>query len=139
MASGYSWVESENTIYYVAFERLVMGQNNVNPNLACSTTDIIREPVGLITADEASLAGLTAYADNSSNYLYNNQVYWTMSPFYFYDIISNAYVFLVNSNGGLSTITVDTTEPGVRPVINLKADTLFTGTGTSTDPYIVVE
>ncbi len=27
---------------------------------------------------------------------------------------------------------------GVRPVINLRADTQFTGSGTSSDPFVVV-
>jgi len=45
-------------------------------------------------------------------------------------------VFGVNSNGSISNAYVSGTF-GLRPVINLKADTIFTGSGTMTDPYVV--
>ena len=49
----------------------------------------------------------------------------------------NANVFIVNSNGNLNNDWVDNTW-GVRPVINLKADTQFSsGDGTSSNPYVV--
>lgn len=50
-----------------------------------------------------------------------------------------AYVFCVYSNGYLDGNNVDRAN-GVRPVINLKADTQFVqnGTGTSENPYVVL-
>ena len=51
-----------------------------------------------------------------------------------------AYVIYVNSSGNFVFAHVGNTMApiDVRPVINLKADTLIEqGTGTSTDPYIV--
>ena len=90
-------------------------------------------PVGLITADEVWYAG--GYrSNNDSYYLYTNQEYWTMSPSGFYYGYAN--VFSVNSNGGFSNDSVSSVI-GVRPVINLKADVILTGTGTSTDPFLV--
>ena len=66
-----------------------------------------------------------------------------MSPLN-YDIILGAGIFSVDSAGhidnGTGSHTVDWTLPGIRPVINLKADTLFEagGTGTSSNPYVVM-
>ena len=135
MGSGYSWSsEPSSTIYYAAYDRVVRTSSNVNPSFKCSnSSDLLKIPIGLITADEVVMAGL-AWSDNSSNYLYTNQSYWTMSPRNFNGAFAN--VFAVNSNGSLGSANVINTR-GVRPVVNLKADTLFTGTGTTTDPYVV--
>ncbi len=98
----------------------------------------LTNPIGLITADEASFAGATNNDYYSGYYLYTGQNYWTMSPFFFYTI-GSVRVFYVYSNGGLLSDYVNIAY-GVRPVINLKADTLFKegGAGTSTNPYEVV-
>jgi len=91
-------------------------------------------PVGLITADEVAFAGGNN-ANNESYWLYTNQYYWTMSPSYFSG--SYALIFRVNASGDLVRIHVYHSY-GVRPVINLKASTPLSGTGSSFDPYIVV-
>ena len=133
MASGSSWSsQSSSPIRYAANGRL---DTNKSPSLSCTTSDIIAEPVGLITADEVALAGGVWGTNNTSYYLYNNQEYWTMSP---YDVfVSYAYVFIVGSYGNFGNYNVDSTF-GVRPVINLKANTKFQGSGTTSDPYTVV-
>ena len=93
-------------------------------------------PIGLITADEVAYAGGVYDSSNSSYYLYTNSSYWTMSPFWYG--IDWAYVFFVNSTGDLSGANVDWTRSGVRPVVNLSSDIqISSGTGTSTDPYVV--
>ena len=133
MASGSSWSSQPySNIYYATYERL---DTNESPSLACTTNDIIAEPVGLITADEVSFAGGGNFILNTHYYLYNNQYYWTTSPFGF---SSGAGVFYVSLDGNLDYSGVNWTEYGVRPVINLKADTRFTGSGTTSDPYVVV-
>ena len=59
-----------------------------------------------------------------------------MSPRYFSGSIAS--VFAVDANGFLSHWAVDNTAPGVRPVINLKADTQFSsGDGTAETPFVV--
>ena len=93
-------------------------------------------PVGLITADEAALAGGTYLVSNLSYYLYTVNPYWTMSP---YSCDGSADVFFVNSDGILNNIDVNDTRLGVRPVINLSATTNFSGSGTVGDPYVVVD
>jgi len=49
---------------------------------------------------------------------------------------SVASVLIVNSNGILSNSGVNDPR-GLRPVINLRADTNFTGSGSSNDPFVV--
>ena len=128
MASGYSWVSQTGyTIRYIAYERLYI---NKNPSLACNSSDIIKEPVGLITADEVAYAGGVYDQNSSGYYLYNNQIYWTMSPYGFNQ-------FYVNSDGSLYDAGVSSAR-GIRPVINLKVDvTITSGNGTFSDPYVV--
>ena len=136
MRTGYSWSATpSSTIYYKAYERLY---TNKTPSLGCSnSSDILRIPVGLITADEVAFAGGVYGTSNSNYYLYTGATYWTMSPYRFYATSSRVYVFYVWSTGELNDDRVSYTR-GVRPVINLKADTLFTGSGTSSDPFEIV-
>ena len=59
-----------------------------------------------------------------------------MTPFDF-NSPGYAFVFFVNLDGTFFWNSVDTAW-GVRPVINLKADTKFTGEGTVNSPFEVV-
>ena len=97
----------------------------------------LNSPIGLITADEVAFAGGVYATTNTSYYLYTGSTYWTMSPFDFYSA-GRARVFNVDNDGRLNNGSVYGATPGVRPVINLKADTQFTGSGTSSDPFVVV-
>lgn len=45
-------------------------------------------------------------------------------------------LFYINLDGGLYNGMVSVAL-GVRPVINLRADTQLTGSGTTSDPYVV--
>ncbi len=95
-------------------------------------------PVGLITMDEVIYAGGFGGKANSGYWLYTNQYYWTMSPSYY----PNANVFIVRNYGHLGDDRVNNAGYGVRPVINLKANTTFTfdddkPAGTTTNPYVV--
>ena len=106
---------------------------------------VLEYPVGLITADEVIYAGGFAGQNNDEYWLYTNQNYWTMSPYYFYNsgLSRYAYMFIVYSYGYLTRDNVNTAY-GVRPVINLKADTKIDfqdpdgeNKGTISNPYIV--
>ena len=130
--------------YYAAYIRLY---KNKTPTFECqNSSDLftisssnkgnksLTYPIGLITADEVAYAGGVCGTNNTSYYLYTHQVYWTMSPRYFN---ANAYVFLVSANGSLAGNGADESV-GVRPVVNLKADTQFSeGNGTSETPFVV--
>ena len=90
-------------------------------------------PIGLITMDEANMAGVNdRYVQ--SNYLINNTSYWTMTP---YKMEGVAKVFYVGSHN----ISTSETSRGhdVRPVINIKSDALVSGNGTINNPFIVPE
>ncbi len=131
--SGQSWSSApSSTFYYAARPRLY---TDYAPTLSCGTLDTYTLKVGLITADEVEFAG-GKNADNKQYYLYNGQNYWTMSPTWWNGAF--VVVFYVQSSGYLYYNDVRWTNPGVRPVINLKADTLFaSGDGTLDNPYIV--
>lgn len=56
-----------------------------------------------------------------------NKYYWTMTPYNNMDELkfgSNAYVFVVSSDGYLGAYSVYGTAPGLRPVITLRTETL---------------
>ena len=131
--------------YYGGYIRLI---TNKSPDLKCkNSSDLytvsgsskgnkkLANPIGLITADEVSMAGGVWLTTNKSYYLYTGQTYWTMSPCNFNG--SYASVFRVRPTGYLHDTNVDDTY-GVRPVINLAHDVVIkSGNGTSSTPYEV--
>ena len=137
---------TSNNFYYAGWERLY---TNKAPQLTCpnlardgftTTTSSIGNkaltyPIGLITADEVSLAGGVYRTSNSSYYLNTGQWYWALSANNWNS--GYAYEFYVNSNGNLNNNNVNNSD-GVRPVVSLRTSTLVTsGTGTETDPYVI--
>ena len=123
--------------------------NNNSPSLSCNTNDIyttkesstgnkaLTYSIGLISADESMLAGISNWnsSGNTNNYLYTGQNYWTMSPSYY---SGDACVLCVLSDGSLNNYYVGDAAPGVRPVINIRANVEITGSGTTSDPFVVV-
>lgn len=130
------------------------------PTLKCSANDDLftsnlseignkklTNAIGLITADEAIYAGGVATETNTSYYLYTGSWYWTMTPSVFnttyaveYSIEDDGdvnYAWTVSSDWNLRKGVVNSSG-GVRPVINLSSDVEITGSGTSSDPYVVV-
>ena len=89
-------------------------------------------PIGLITADEVVYAGGFGGSNNTDYYLYTNLNYRTMSPYCHPD----SAVFIVNANGFIGNGGVRNSN-SIRPVINLDANVTLSGSGTSTDPYVV--
>ena len=135
------------TTYYGAYIRL---NSNKQPSFECiNDSDLyttsgseegnkaLMYPIGLITADETWYAGGVRLAENYSYYLRTGQHYWTMSPSGFSGGYAN--MFYAHMDGNLFYAYSVDYSFGVRPVINLKADLTITGSGTSTDPYIVQE
>jgi len=150
LASGNTYSTS-SSFDYASDNRLY---KNKSPQLTCpnlardgftTTTASIGNkaltyPVGLITADEISLAGGFSVSRNTSFYLYTGQSYWTLSPdFFLYTLSYGVYAFVydVDAFDGSLNGSVGGSD-GVRPVVSLKTSTLVTkGTGTETDPYVV--
>ena len=124
------------------------GTNKTNPRLMCKEQNDrftvedaqmgngdLTYPVGLLTTDEAALAG--GYnLSNSGYYLYTGNYYWTMSPSYFFG--SSACVRLVGSTGHVGYSYNVLSSDGVRPVINLKPNSLKSGDGTALNPYLLI-
>jgi hypothetical protein len=135
-----------NITYYGAYNRIY--KNNA-PILTCPnkhdrfTVDDttvgngdLTYPVSLITIDEVAMAGGKVGITNISYYLYTGSFYWTVSAFDFSG--TGACGFNVSSDGDLYILNVGDSGSGFRPVINLKAETLFTsGDGTSTNPFVI--
>jgi len=139
------------TTYYAPYDRL---SNNKKPVLTCTnkedryttSTDIGNgkltdaegnaRPIGLLTADEVFMAGGTT-ASNNSYYLYSGEIYWTSTPHYIDGGMASVRI-VDNVLGAFNNIYVNEGSLSVRPVINLKADTLIEGKGTIDSPYKIV-
>lgn len=135
------------------------------PSLKCKGEDSqysvsnkkLHYPINLLTSDEAIMAGYAAVYENDvipasgKNYLLQN--YGSNEAF----LLANyAYAFIpwepispfsndfIDNGGGLFGVAAVYNNDsavdgfaGLRPVINIKANTLFKGTGTITDPYVI--
>ncbi len=95
---------------------------------------VLSNPLGLITSDEALASGAFGGGTQNTHWLYTGQAYWTMSPSYFTG--NAAVVWYVCYDGNLGGHYVSS-DYGVRPVVSLKSDVELTGSGLSTDPFIV--
>jgi len=102
-------------------------------------------PIALITEDEVAVSGGFYKKANASYYLYNGQSYWSMSPYSYSkdDNICSTGATYIYSSGEINSSRTNSVNLGLRPVINLKADIVFTFTGTGekgsiSNPYIVL-
>ena len=141
-ATNSTWQSSpRTTMNYNAYYR------SNNPTLTCenkqdnfTTTNYgngaLKYPVGLISADEVTLAGGYLKTTNTKYYLYNGLSYYTMTPYYV-KRGPKAYVYSVNN----STLSYSQTSLNyyIRPVINLNGNVKLSGTGTYDNVYEVVE
>ncbi len=130
-------------LYYGAYERLYSsGTKYGNPTLICPKQldskgqartygGLYKTKVGLITADELNMGGISIGDVSNQNYLRRSYSYWTATP---YHSTIYAFVFLFNSTGDF--IDYDTNgNDNVVPVINLKTDNIsYSGTGIASDP-----
>ena len=112
--------------------------SNYTPNFKCVTDGngkgIVNGKIALLTYDEVVFAGGYYGKANNNYYLYNNFNWWAMSPAGYINPVP--YLWYIYTTGSI------TTRPSyvpnvVRPVINLKANTIVTGNGSSSSPYIV--
>ena len=146
VSSGSGYLTTPNT-YYKTSERLYL-YNRKTPSLKCAQDNdkfkVSNEsakldyPISLITADEAAMAGGVYNTPNSNYYLYNGQIFWTLSPSDFESFFSLSHIFDVISSGSLRRWSGVTNISTVRPTINLKSNILITkGDGTALNPYVV--
>ena len=142
-----------NATFYGAAHRASYFSKNLSPSLVCQNSNDkftvsskygngnLTYPVGLITADETVYAGLAHNAD-SNIYINNTRSYWVMTPEYFeHDSIGNIgpYITFIEASDDEAQLGFDvgTGSNGVRPVVSLVNETLVTGEGTTTNPYVV--
>lgn len=90
--------------------------------------------IGLITYDEVVYAGVYNGMNNTDYYLFNNNYFWTMTPSGYN--VRYTLVWRIYNSGTLYGFDI-TNFSQLRPVINLNANVLATGTGTSSDPYVI--
>ena len=142
VASGNYYCEQAKAKYYdsaTSGSATMTTYNKYTPDFKCSSDGnnkgIVNASVGLLSYDEVVYAG-GYYNQNNSNYYLNNSsiAWWTMSPTGFASVNSN--VWIVNVLGGIDANGVTGTNR-IRPVLILNADTLVTGSGTSSDPFVV--
>lgn len=92
-------------------------------------------PVGLLTADELTLAGSGYHAYNKLSYLNSGEYYWGMAPSHV--DTGDVYVFGGSASGGMMGGNPSSSF-GVRPSISLKTGSIVAGgDGTVTNPYRV--
>ena len=137
--------KTDSYTYYGSYNR---NADRKTPSLKCaqandkfkvsSASAKLDYPVALITAYEMAMAGGVLDTANTNYYLYNGQYQWSLSPGYFISYSSQANVWYVLPSGSLYPYYYVAFSFGVRPVINLKADTLITkGDGSSLNPFVI--
>jgi prepilin-type N-terminal cleavage/methylation domain-containing protein len=119
---------------------------NNNPTLVCSQNNdkftvssgngngALTYPIGLITTDEAIMAGGSSYYDNEQTYYLNtDHTYWTMSSSNFN---GHAAARLVYGDGALDSYSNVNEGNAVFPVISLIPEVAIdSGSGTASQPY----
>ena len=114
-----------------------LGTGNNQPRLTCPREeDKLELPIGLITADEVSMAGGMGLNANNYFFLRSNQWFWTMSPSVFRNY--TAHMIGVNTDGNLSDTNVFGNH-GIRPVIAIQGNIPVTGDGSLANPFVVIE
>ena len=140
-----SWNSTGTKYYYGANGRV--WNSPVSPDYKCPVASDkftkttakgngkLSYPVGLITADELTFAGLPAGETNNSFYLHTGANYWAGSPDGFFGGFG-AYEFFVDGGGFLGSDSVDYTF-GARGVVSLSSESKLLGSGTYNDVYVV--
>ena len=140
-----NWASTGTQYYYGANGRV--WNSPVSPDYKCPVADDkftttaakgngkLTYPVGLITADELTFAGLPGGKTNDSFYLYTKNYYWAGSPSEFFGGYS-AGEFVVSDGGFLGYDFVNH-YIGVRGVVSLSSDAKLLGSGTYDDVYVV--
>ena len=122
-----------------------MGAKNVEDVFTVNSSignGALTYPVGLISSDEALLAGEGVYFSstdtgaNTNCFLSSNSAYWTLSPdLVFLDMISR--VLFVGPTGIINSTLVHS-NAGIRVVLSLQPGTNFlSGDGTVNTPYLI--
>ena len=159
---GRNYGIGSNYNYYNPAIRIIKNYNTLegNPSLVCPTLYIngldknlskftvkdekygngkLLYKVGLLTSDEIAYAGAVWGKSNTTYYLYENaysDMWWTLSPFAKNSM--GGAMFTISTSGNISYDTVHYSN-ALRPAVSLVADVKISGgTGTSSDPFVIV-
>ena len=143
-----SW-DSTGLYYYGAYGRIWADKSNPVPSFICPNPNDkytrisskgngkLSYPVGLITLDEANMAGVDSNGNtnfNSNFYLYTKGNYWVGSPnLFIVGVIAGMFIMNDGSIVGDNVVNVY----GIRPVISLSSSVKLSGDGTWNNVYTV--
>ena len=145
LASGAYYCEqakiTEDSTWSTSISMGMIPYKSYTPDFKCNTDrnkkGSVNASIGLLTYDEVIYAGGHYGVSNNNYYLYNSSIpeWWTMSPEGFNN--NRSYVWLIYGGSEFYT-NVDVSFPGfIRTVLNIKSNTTASGTGTSSDPFVV--
>ena len=115
--------------------RIICSQKNDSLTLNDKhiATNALKYKIALLSADEVFLAGGVWNVHNDLYYLTSGGYFWTMSARYYNN---NAEIITVDYHGNVSD-NGSNYSGNVKPVINLKPNSLKSGDGTINNPYAV--
>lgn len=125
---------SLNNYVYGGYPRIMEEQTYTSNCLGTNYTSRI----GLLSVDEVLMAGATAKETNTEYFLHipeKTTSWWTLTPSS--SDAANIMYFEVKPDGQVIAESIGTYFRGMRPVVNLIKKTSVTGSGTSTDPYVL--
>ena len=117
------------------YSRFTVNKNLISSDLM--TNGKLTYPIGLLSAEELVFAG--AFISSEADTTYYMQIgfhFWLLTPSRMSS--GNGVIGTRYSDSGCNTSYYNA-KLYIRPVINLKKDIKFTGTGTSSDMYKIVE
>ncbi len=112
---------------------------SLSPSLQCSGT-VYTSKVGLLSADEVTLAGAYQNNENKGFYLYNENITDSvlLSSSDYINSNNELIMFVLNPDGSLDDSFLAGKMASIRPVIDLSMSAKVKGKGTLENPYIIV-
>ena len=111
------------------------------PNFKCEIDGngkgLVNANIGLLTYDEVVYAGGYSYSNNMNYYLNNSSVSWWIMSSAGFSSSSGSFIWLISQSGDIRRNNPHATSYTLRPVLNLNADIMAVGSGTSSDPYVI--
>ena len=127
-------VTEEESTNYIGYSRII---TNKIPMYVCLGNKV-NTKIGLLTADEVSMAGASTN-ENKSFYLYNENIktaYYLMTGAEYKN--GTYYPFLVNTDGSIIANTAGNLLRSIRPVINIIKNAKISGNGSLEEPYEII-
>lgn len=132
-----------DTSYKKFYSQITYGANKrvfqeKSPSLTCLSGDRgydgnFTSKVGLLSADEMAIIGLSSDFVNTNSYIYNGHDVCSLSPYSYY---YNSYVIALNDKGQLGYLKTSS-NCSLLPVVNISGHLQIAGSGTADDPYVL--